>query len=126
MEIVNFRFGKGAYTIMSETSYQSFAEFWPFYVREHSLPACRALHFIGSTLAIAVIVVAALYSPWLLLAVPLVGYGFAWFGHFAIEKNRPASFRYPLWSLIADWKMWALMLTGRMRKEVEKVTRVAK
>lgn len=111
---------------MPETSYRSFAEFWPFYVREHSLPACRALHFIGSTLAIAVIVAAILFSPWLLLAVPLTGYGFAWFGHFAIEKNRPASFKYPLWSLIADWKMWALMLTGRMRQEVEKVTDAAK
>jgi hypothetical protein len=105
---------------MSERTYQTFAEFWPFYVREHSLPACRALHFVGSTLAIVVIVSAILYSSWLLLAVPMVGYGFAWFGHFVIEKNRPASFKYPLWSFIADWKMWAMMLTGRMRAEVEK------
>ena len=111
---------------MSETRYQSFAEFWPFYVREHSLPVCRALHFIGSTLAIGIIVAAIFYSPWLLLAVPVVGYGFAWFGHFAIEKNRPASFKYPLWSFIADWKMWAMILTGRMRHEVEKATAAVK
>lgn len=107
---------------MSDQRYRTFAEFWPFYVREHSLPACRAVHFIGSTLAVVVLVAALVYSPWLLLAVPVAGYGFAWFGHFVIEKNRPASFRYPLWSFLADWKMWAMMLTGRMRAEVEKAT----
>jgi hypothetical protein len=105
---------------MSEQRIQSFAEFWPFYVCEHSLPACRALHFVGSTLSIAVLVGAIVYSPWLLVAVPLVGYGFAWFSHFTIEKNRPASFKYPLWSFIADWKMWAMMLAGRMQGEVDK------
>ena len=64
---------------MSEQRYQTFAEFWPFYVREHSLPACRAIHFVGSTLALAVLVAAIVYSPRLLLAMPVVGYGFAWF-----------------------------------------------
>ena len=105
---------------MSNERYRSFDEFWPYYVREHSRPASRNLHFIGSTLAIVIVLVGALYNPWLLLAVPIVGYGFAWIGHFAIEKNRPATFKYPLWSLIADWKMWALMLVGRMSAEVEK------
>ncbi len=90
---------------MPETRIQSFEEFWPFYVREHSLPACRALHFIGSTLALAVIAGAILWNPWLLVAAPIVGYGVAWIGHFAIEKNKPASFKYPLWSFIGDWKM---------------------
>jgi len=107
---------------MSEQRYQSFAEFWPFYVREHSVPACRALHFVGSTLALVMVAAAILVSPWLFLAVPVIGYGFAWFGHFVIEKNRPATFKYPLWSLIADWKMWALMLTGRMGAEVQKAS----
>jgi hypothetical protein len=111
---------------VSEQRYQSFAEFWPFYVREHSVPACRALHFVGSALAVAVLVAAILYSPWLLVAVPIVGYGFAWIGHFMIEKNRPASFKYPLWSFIADWKMWALMLTGRMGAEVAKAVAMGK
>jgi hypothetical protein len=111
---------------VSEQRYQSFADFWPFYVREHSLPACRALHFVGSTLAVAVLVAAILYSPWLLVAVPVVGYGFAWIGHFTIEKNRPASFKYPLWSFIADWKMWALILTGRMGAEVAKAVAMGK
>jgi hypothetical protein len=111
---------------MSEGRIQSFAEFWPFYVREHSLPACRALHFIGSTLVLVVIAAAATYNWWLLLAAPVVGYGFAWIGHFAIEKNKPASFSYPLWSFIGDWKMWAMMLVGRMGAEVEKARAIAK
>jgi len=111
---------------MSEGRIQSFTEFWPFYVREHSLPACRALHFIGSTLALVVIAAAATYNWWLLLAVPVVGYGFAWIGHFAIEKNKPASFNYPLWSFIADWKMWAMILAGRMGAEVAKARAMAK
>ena len=112
---------------MSESRIESFAEFWPFYVREHSLPACRAFHFVGSTLVIAVLVATILLNNyWLLLLMPVVGYGFAWFSHFTIEKNRPASFKYPLWSFIADWKMWALMLTGRMRHEVEKATTAAR
>jgi len=111
---------------MSEGRIQSFAEFWPFYVREHSLPACRALHFIGSTLVLVVIAAAAAYNWWLLLAAPVVGYGFAWIGHFFIEKNKPASFSYPLWSFIADWKMWAMILVGRMSAEVAKAQAMAK
>jgi hypothetical protein len=111
---------------MAETRIQTFAEFWPFYVREHSSPACRALHFIGSTLVLVVIATAAAYNWWLLLAAPIVGYGFAWIGHFAIEKNKPASFKYPLWSFIADWRMWAMMLVGRMGAEVEKANAATK
>ena len=111
---------------MSEGRIQTFAEFWPFYVREHSLPACRALHFIGSTLVLIVIAAAATFDWRLLLAAPVVGYGFAWIGHFAIEKNRPASFSYPLWSFIGDWKMLAMMLVGRMGAEVEKAQAAAK
>ena len=111
---------------MSERRIESFADFWPFYVREHSVPACRALHFVGSTLVLVVIAAAAYYNWWLLLLAPVVGYGFAWIGHFAIEKNKPASFKYPLWSFVADWKMWAMMLTGRMGAEVEKAHTAAK
>ena len=112
---------------MSESRIQTFDEFWPFYVREHSLSACRAFHFVGSTLVLAVVVLAIVYDNyWLLLLTPLFGYGFAWISHFAIEKNRPASFKYPLWSFIADWKMWALMLIGRMGQEAEKATGAAK
>jgi hypothetical protein len=96
-------------------------------VREHSSPACRALHFVGSTLVLVVIAAAAVTQNWwLLLAAPVVGYGFAWIGHFAIEKNKPASFKYPLWSFVADWKMWAMMLVGRMGAEVAKAHAAAK
>jgi hypothetical protein len=102
--------------------FTSFAEFWPFYVQEHSRPATRWVHFLGSTLAVVLVIVAiVLQSWWLLIAVPLVGYGFAWASHFGIEHNRPATFKYPLWSLAADWKMWLLMLSGQMGKEVERV-----
>lgn len=111
---------------MSDERYQTFEEFWPFYVREHSLPACRALHFVGSTLALAAIGAAVAVSPWFWFAAPLIGYGFAWIGHFAIEKNRPASFHYPLWSFRADWKMWFLILIGRMPAEVRKAMAAGK
>jgi hypothetical protein len=90
-------------------------------VQEHSQPATRWIHFLGSTLAV-VLLIAALATArwWLLIAVPLVGYGFAWISHCGIEHNRPATFKYPLWSLAADWKMWLLMLTGRMGEEVKR------
>lgn len=106
---------------MSEATYQTFTEFWPYYVREHDKVATRWWHFAGTTLAIAVLVAAVVLKWWwLLIAVPVAGYGFAWFSHFTIEKNRPATFKYPLWSLASDFKMWWLMLTGQMGREVEK------
>ena len=103
-----------------DRQYRSFAEFWPFYLREHSKPRTRALHYAGTTLVIAIGVFALLNGRWLwLLAIPLAGYGFAWVAHFAVEKNRPATFTYPLWSLAADFKMWWLWLTGRLDKELQ-------
>ena len=105
--------------------FETFEEFWPYYVREHSHPMCRAFHFVGSTLVLGVLVASIWFGPWLLLAAPIVGYGFAWFSHFTIERNRPATFKYPLWSLIADWKMWFLMLIGRMQPEVARANQLA-
>src|SRR5688572_16100251 len=94
---------------------QSFDEFWPYYLGEHRLAATRWMHFAGSTLALMLTVSSVATQTWLgLIAVPFCGYAFAWFSHFFIEKNKPASFKYPLWSLAADWKMWSLMLTGRL------------
>jgi len=101
----------------------SFEEFWPFYVSQHSRPSTRALHFAGSTMVLGTLAAAALVSPWLLLAAPVVGYGPAWIGHFFCEKNRPATFTYPLWSLWGDFRMYWLMLTGRMAPEVERALR---
>ena len=99
----------------------SFEEFWPHYVREHSHPINRILHFIGSTLGLACLVSAFVAEKWWFVPLGLViGYGFAWFGHFFIEHNKPATFQYPLWSLRSDWKMWALMLTGQMKSEVRR------
>jgi hypothetical protein len=104
------------------TTYTTFAQFWPYYVREHGKAATRWLHFGGTTLAIAVLIAAiAMQWWWLLIAVPLAGYGFAWVSHFTIEKNRPATFKYPLWSLWGDFKMWWLMLTGRMESELRRL-----
>ena len=99
----------------------SFADFWPYYLREHSRPATRALHYIGTSLVVALAIYALLAGKWLLLlAIPIAGYFFAWIGHFGIEKNRPATFTYPLWSLGADFKMWWLWLTGRLGPELHK------
>lgn len=106
--------------------YQSFEEFWPYYVSEHTNPRCRALHYIGTTNVFVFAALAAVLGrPLLLLAIPVAAYGCAWAGHFFIEKNRPATFTYPLWSLLADFKMYGFFLTGRMKDEVDKVTGAA-
>jgi hypothetical protein len=97
----------------------TFAEFWPFYLGEHSNRLNRRLHFVGSSLALLWIVGAiGTGHASLALLSALSGYGFAWCGHFFIEKNRPASFKFPLWSFAADWKMWGLTLTGRLDAEL--------
>ncbi len=102
--------------------YESFEEFWPFYVKEHAKKSTRILHFVGTTAAMSCIAGAVvLRKPWLLLAAPVVGYGPAWISHFFIEKNRPATFTYPLWSLQADFVMWSKMVKGEMDAEVERV-----
>jgi hypothetical protein len=102
-----------------ETRIATFREFWPYYVREHSKPITRALHFIGSTLVLALCAAALVTGRfWLLAVTPVAGYGFAWIGHFGFEKNRPATFKYPLWSFLSDWVMYGKILSGTMRAEV--------
>jgi hypothetical protein len=107
---------------MSSARYQSFEEFWPFYVKEHSKKSTRVLHFLGTTAAMACVAGGLLTKRrWLLAVAPFAGYGPAWISHFFIENNRPATFTYPLWSLKADLVMWGKMATGKMDEEVARV-----
>ena len=104
--------------------YRRFVDFYPFYLSEHRHRISRRLHVLGTALVIVttiLVLVSGKYS--LFWLVPVVGYGFAWVGHFFFEKNRPATFKYPLWSFMGDYKMIALMLTGRMDAEVKKLAR---
>lgn len=96
--------------------FNSFAEFYPYYLDEHRNPTCRRLHYVGSLLVLVVLGYTLVSQQWLwLLAVPVIGYGFAWAGHFMFERNRPATFQHPLYSLMGDWVMFKDMLTGRIR-----------
>ncbi len=100
---------------MSEEKFKSFSEFYPFYLSEHANSSCRGLHYIGSSLVLALLGYVLATGSWMLLwLLPVIGYGFAWIGHFVFEKNRPATFQYPLWSLIGDWVMLKDFLTGRL------------
>jgi hypothetical protein len=96
--------------------FTSFREFYPYYLSEHADLTCRRLHYLGSTLALACLgLLVASGNPWWLLAGLVAGYGCAWIGHFAFEKNRPATFKYPFYSFAGDWVMFADMLRGRIR-----------
>ena len=102
---------------------QTYREFWDFYIREHSRPATRLLHFVGTSLGLLLLVWFVASGRWYYFPLFLiVGYAFAWFAHFVVEKNRPATFRHPLWSFISDFKMMWYMITGRMAREVERVS----
>jgi hypothetical protein len=104
---------------------ESFEEFWPYYVRQHSKKLTRQLHFVGTTLALGCAAAGLVTRRrWLLLLAPVVGYGPAFLSHFLVEKNRPATFRYPAWSLAADFIMWGKTLAGTMDDEVTAVLEV--
>lgn len=107
---------------MTEQRFQTFDEFWPYFVRAHEKRATRTLHFAGTSVAMACVAGGLLLrKPLLLVLAPVANYGPAWVGHFFIEKNRPAAFDHPLWSLQAGILMWSMMLAGTMDAEVERV-----
>ena len=96
-----------------------FRDFWPYYLQEHARPGTRALHYAGTSLVVLMLGTLALTGRWwMVFALPLAGYGFAWIGHGLVERNRPATFRHPFWSLCADFRMWFSFLTGRMGGEL--------
>lgn len=99
----------------TERKYKSFKQFYPFYLTEHQDPICQELHFTGTLTLFIILFIAILTQKWVLLAfIPLVGYGFAWVGHFFFEKNKPATFTYPLWSLGSDFVMFYHILTNQI------------
>jgi len=100
---------------MKQAHIQTYEDFWPYYVSEHRDPICRRLHFVGTSLVMAMAL-----NPLLWPALPVAGYGFAWVGHFFFEKNRPATFDYPLWSLRADFRMWKRIAAGQMDAELDR------
>ena len=105
-----------ANTAVDPRQFTSFAEFYPFYLTEHSDLTCRRLHFVGSTLVLLSLAAFFMTGAWVLLwTAPLWGYGFAWIGHFGFEKNKPASFKRPLYSFMGDWVMYKDILTGKVK-----------
>lgn len=104
------------------SGFRSFSEFYPYYLSEHKDPVCRRLHYIGSTLVLtilATLAVTGLWGYWWLML--LAGYGFAWVGHFKFEHNKPATFKYPFYSLAADWVMYKDFLTGQLEQKLQKL-----
>ncbi len=118
-----FIFGRDSTQMEIKTKrIENYREFWDFYVSEHRQPLTRYLHFVGTTLGIVMLIWFVRGENW--FYIPLcfvVGYAFAWFSHFFVEKNKPATFKYPLWSFISDYKMTWFMLLGKMDAEVARV-----
>lgn len=104
-------------TQQTPRKFNSFAEFYPYYLSEHKNLTCRRLHFVGSSLILILLAYTLMIEQWSLLwLMPILGYGFAWVGHFFFEHNRPATFTYPLYSLLGDWVMYKDILLGKLKR----------
>jgi hypothetical protein len=100
---------------MHEQRFRTFSDFYPFYLTEHANRTSRRLHFVGTSVALALLVTAVLWQKWWLLGMALLqGYAFAWVGHYFFEHNKPATFKYPGFSLMGDWRLWWDILRGRL------------
>jgi hypothetical protein len=100
---------------MNDKAFRSFDDFYPFYLGEHANRTCRRLHFTGTSVAVVLLCTAVITQRWWLIAVAfLQGYAFAWIGHFFFEHNKPATFKYPWFSFLGDWRLWWDMLSGRV------------
>ena len=99
---------------------RTYRDFWPFYLQEHAKKETRAMHYAGSALAIASIAAGIFLSPWFFIGAAIGGYGFAWVSHFFIEHNRPATFTYPLWSLVSDFRKAGLWALGRLKPHLKR------
>ncbi|CAN6471424.1 unnamed protein product [Victoria cruziana] len=101
--------------------FRSLDEFWPFYMNQHSKPSTRRWHFFGALIAILFLISAIFLRWWLVFFAPLSGYGLAWYSHFFVEGNIPATYGHPYWSLVCGLKMFVLILTGQMDKEMKRL-----
>jgi len=101
--------------------FRNLEEFWAFYMNQHSKASTRRWHFCGMLAAGFFLLAAILIKWWLGFFIPVFGYGLAWYSHFFIEGNVPASFGHPVWSLLCDFKMFGLMLTGQMDREIKRL-----
>ena len=102
--------------MIETTIYRTQKEFYPFYLSEHCNRVSRRLHFVGTSVALVLIIIALVTWMWWLVAFALLqGYAFAWAGHFFFEHNKPASFAYPWLSFLSDWRMWWEILNGKIR-----------
>jgi hypothetical protein len=105
-----------SFPVSDTNPFHTFREFYPFYLGEHANRICRRLHFAGTSIAVGLLIIAVILRSWWPMAVGvIVGYAFAWIGHFFFEHNKPATFKYPLFSFMGDWRLWWDVVCGRVR-----------